>query len=289
MASVLNADSGDTEKIAEMVAECKRMGIDVLPPNINESFEGFTVVKNSEGKEQIRFGLSTIKNFGEGIAHSIIEERKSGGKFKSLEDFLTRINDRNLNKKSLEALIKSGAMDELGDRSKMYGNLEVIIEYNKEVARGPKNQDSLFGDLLQAPPLRLEESENISSTQQLSWEKELLGLYVSGNPLEQYKEKIEKNSVKISKIKENPPKPTVTITVVGTVEEVKVIKTKKGDDMAFVKLADLEDNLECVVFPKLFASHKQILNTDSVLVVEGKVSMRNDLPSLIIDKIKRLC
>jgi DNA polymerase III subunit alpha len=289
MAAVLDADSGDTEKIAEMVAECKRMEIDVLPPNINESFEGFTVTKNSDGKEQIRFGLSTIKNFGEGIAHAIIEERKSGGKFKSLEDFLTRITDRNLNKKSLEALIKSGAMDELGDRSQMYGNLELLLTYNKEIARGPKNQDSLFGDMLSAPPLRLEECEIISSTQQLSWEKELLGLYVSGNPLEQFKEKIEKNSVKISKIKENPPKETVTITVVGTVEEVKIIKTKKGDDMAFVKLADLNDNLECVVFPKLYASHKLILNTDSVLVVEGKVSMRNDIPSLIIDKIKRLC
>lgn len=289
MASVLDADSGNTEKIAEMVAECKRMEIDVLPPNINESFEGFTVTKNPEGKEQIRFGLSTIKNFGEGIAHSIIEERKANGKFKSLEDFLTRITDKNLNKKSLEALIKSGAMDDLGNRSQMFGNIEGIIEYNKEVARGPKNQDSLFGDLLPVPPLRLEECEEISSTQQLAWEKELLGLYVSGNPLEQFKDKIEKNSVKISKIKENPPKPTVTVTVVGTVEEIKVIKTKKGDDMAFLKIADLTDSLEGVIFPKLYASHKQILTGDAVLVLEGKVSMRNDLPSLVIDKIKRLC
>ena len=193
------------------------------------------------------------------------------------------------NKKSLEALVKSGAMDELGDRSQMYGNMEGIIAYNKEIGQGPKNQDSLFGDLLSAPPLRLEECDVISTTQQLSWEKELLGLYVSGNPLEQFKEKIEKNSVKISKIKENPPKPTVTVTVVGTVEEVKVIKTKKGDDMAFLKLADLNDTLEGVIFPKLYASHKQLLSGDAVLVVEGKVSMRNDIPSLIIDKIKRLC
>ncbi len=289
MSAVLDADSGNTEKIAEMVAECKRMGIEVLPPDINESFEGFTVTKDENGAERIRFGLSTIKNFGEGIAHAIIEERKVNGKFSSLEDFLTRITDRNLNKKSLEALIKSGAMDKLGDRSKMFGNIEGIIAYNKEVARGPKNQDSLFGDMLAAPPLRLEECEIFSSTQQLSWEKELLGLYVSGNPLEQFKDKIEKNSVKISKIKENPPKETVTITVVGTVEEVKIIKTKKGDDMAFLKLADLNDTLEGVVFPKLFATHKNAITTDSVLVVEGKVSMRNDIPSLIIDKIKRLC
>lgn len=288
MASVLDADSGDTEKISEMVTECKRMGIEVLPPNINESFAGFTVTKGKDGVERIRFGLSTIKNFGEGIAHAIIEERESGGKFTSLENFLTRITNRNLNKKSLEALVKSGAMDELGDRSQMYGNMEGIIAYNKEIAQGPKNQDSLFGDLLSAPPLKLEECEVISSTQQLAWEKELLGLYVSGNPLEQFKEKIEKNSVKISKIKENPPKATVTVTVVGTVEEVKVIKTKKGDDMAFLKLADLTDTLEGVVFPKLYASHKHLL-IDGVLVVEGKVSMRNDMPSLIIDKIKRLC
>ncbi len=289
MASVLDADSGNTEKIAEMVTECKRMDIEVLPPSINSSFEGFTVVKNDKGIEEIRFGLSTIKNFGEGIAHSIIEERKSGGKFKSLEDFLTRITDRNLNKKSLEALVKSGSMDELGDRSQTYGNIEGILAYNKEIARGPKNQDSLFGDTLKAPPLKLEECEVISSTQQLAWEKELLGLYVSGNPLEQFKEKLEKHAVEISKIKANPPKETTMITIGGTIEEIKIIKTKKGDDMAFLKVADLSDSIEAVVFPKLFASHKQILTNDAVLVMQGKVSLRNDQPSILIEKIKRLC
>jgi DNA polymerase-3 subunit alpha len=289
MASVLDADSGDTDKIAEMVAECKRMGIEVLPPNINESFEGFTVVKNADGIEEIRFGLSTIKNFGEGIAHSIIEERKSGGKFSSLENFLTRITDRNLNKKSLEALVKSGAMDSLGDRSQMFGNIEGIIAYNKEIARGPQNQDSLFGDTLQAPPLRLEHSVEITPAQKLAWEKELLGLYISGNPLEPYREKLEKHAMKITKIKESPPKETTMITVGGTLEEIKVIKTKKGDDMAFLKIADFTDNIEAVVFPKLYASHRLILVQDAVLVLEGKVSMRNDVPSIIIEKIKRLC
>lgn len=289
MASVLDADSGDTDKIAEMVAECKRMGIEVLPPNINESFEGFTVVKNKDGIEEIRFGLSTIKNFGEGIAHSIIEERKSGGKFTSLENFLTRITDRNLNKKSLEALIKAGAMRELGDRSQMYGNIESLIAYNKEIARGPQNQDSLFGDTLAAPPLRLEHSVEITSAQKLAWEKELLGLYISGNPLEPFREKLEKHAMKISAIKEKPPKETTMITIGGTLEEVKVIKTKKGDDMAFLKIADFTDSIEAVVFPKLFASHKLILTQDAVLVLEGKVSMRNDIPSVIIEKVKRLC
>lgn len=289
MASVLDADSGDVDKIAEMVTECKRMEIAVLPPNINYSFEGFTVVKNKEGTEEIRFGLSTIKNFGQGIAHSIIEERKNNGEFKSLENFLTRVTDRNLNKKSLEALIKAGAMDDLGDRSAMYGNLEFLLAYNKEIARAPHNQDSLFGDTLKAPPLKLEFAEEITPAQKLAWEKELLGLYISGNPLEPFKEKLEKHATKISKIKEAPPKETEMITIGGTVEEVKVIKTKKGDDMAFLRIADFNDSIEAVVFPKLYASHRDILTQDAVLVIQGKVSVRNDLPSVIIEKVKRLC
>ncbi len=288
MASVLDADSGDTEKIAEMVAECKRMNIEVLPPDINESFEGFTVTKTAEGVEQIRFGLSTIKNFGEGIAHTIIEERKSGGKFKSLEDFLTRITDRNLNKKSLEALIKSGSLDKLGDRGQMYGNLESLILYHKEIARGPQNQDSLFGNLLSNPPLRLDHTEEISNAQKLAWEKELLGLYVSGNPLEPFKEKLDQHAIKISKIKAEP-KEGVSVTVGGTIEEVKIIKTKKGDDMAFLKIADMTESIEAVVFPKLFASHRGILTQDALIVLEGKTSIRNDISSIIIEKVKRLC
>jgi DNA polymerase-3 subunit alpha len=289
MASVLDADSGDVDKIAEMVTECKRMEIAVLPPNINYSFEGFTVVKNKDSTEEIRFGLSTIKNFGEGIAHSIIEERKNNGTFKSLEDFLTRVTDRNLNKKSLEALIKSGAMDDLGDRSQMYGNLEFLLAYNKEITRAPKNQDSLFGDSLKAPPLSLEDVEELTPAQKLAWEKELLGLYVSGNPLEPFREKLEKHAIKISKIKEAPPKETEMITIGGTIEEVKMIKTKKGDDMAFLRIADFDDSIEAVVFPKLFASHREVLTQDAVVVIQGKVSVRNEMPSVIIEKVKRLC
>ena len=143
--------------------------------------------------------------------------------------------------------------------------------------------------MIQAPPLRFEHTETITPAQQLAWEKELLGLYISGNPLEPYREKLEKHAMKITKIKESPPKETTMITVGGTLEEVKVIKTKKGDDMAFLKIADFTDNIEAVVFPKLFASHKLILVQDAVLVLEGKVSMRNEVPSIIIEKVKRLC
>jgi DNA polymerase-3 subunit alpha len=145
MSAVLTAESGDVEKINEIISECKRMNIPVLPPDINESFGGFTVVTDEKtGEEKIRFGLYTIKNFGEGIGGVIINERKQNGKFKSLADFLDRIKDKNLNKKSLEALIKSGAMDALGERGSMLGNLESILAYNKEKNKAPENQDSLW-------------------------------------------------------------------------------------------------------------------------------------------------
>jgi DNA polymerase-3 subunit alpha len=161
LSAVLSSESGDTEKIAETIAECKRIGIPVLPPDVNESFSQFTVVKDGD-MYRIRFGLVTIKNFGQGISTAIIDERKKDGKFKSLADFLDRVRDRNLNKKSLESLIKSGAMDCFGiDRGTMMANIDLLLEYNKESASGHKDQDSLFGmmsDSSSVPTLRLVET-----------------------------------------------------------------------------------------------------------------------------------
>ena len=192
MAAVLSAESGDVEKIAESITECKRMGIEVLPPDVNESYQEFTIRKREvvgkDGavtrKNVIRFGLSTIKNFGEGISAFIIKERKTVGKFASLENFLDRIKDRNLNKKSLEALIKAGAMDEFGERGAMLGNLDDLLAYNKE--KGASAQDSLFGGLggTQAPGLTLRPMPPATMADKLAWEKELLGLYISGHPLD---------------------------------------------------------------------------------------------------------
>ena len=135
MSAVLTADAGDVEKIAEFINDCKHMNIPVLPPNVNESFQDFTVVKVTGQPDTIRFGLTTIKNFGEGIANTIIEERKKNGKFKSLSNFLDRIKDKNLNKKSLEALIKTGALDEFGERGQMLGNVENMLTYSKEAGK----------------------------------------------------------------------------------------------------------------------------------------------------------
>ena len=188
MAAVLTADQGDVEKVAEMINECKRMGIEILPPDVNESFSDFTVVDRYTGKAfdskdvkidisksetetmSIRFGLTTIKNFGEGIATAIIRNRLDNGKFKSLTDFLERITDKNLNKKSLEALIKSGALDSLGKRSDMMYNLEGLLKYNKDVAKTDSNQASLFDGTESTGNLTLEQSEPLSTEQKLAWE-----------------------------------------------------------------------------------------------------------------------
>ncbi|MFZ2072351.1 MAG: DNA polymerase III subunit alpha, partial [Minisyncoccia bacterium] len=173
MTAVLTSESGDVEKVAEIVHECQKMNIDVLPPNINESFGDFTIIVGSDHEtgRTIRFGLYTIKNLGYDIANSIIEERTKNGKFTSLEDFFERINHKNLNKKSVEALAKSGAMDDFGTRNMIIGNLEKLLAFNKE-SRTTSNQDSLFGSIggIKAK-LSLENQKEETKQEKLLWEK----------------------------------------------------------------------------------------------------------------------
>ncbi|MEK7635085.1 MAG: DNA polymerase III subunit alpha [Patescibacteria group bacterium] len=294
MRAVLSAESGDTEKVAVSIKECKRMGIEILPPDINESFSDFTLIKKSQEElekegETIRFGLTTIKNFGEGISHLITEERKNNGKFKSLEDFLTRIQDRNLNKKSLEALIKSGAMDAFGERGLLLFNMDTLLEYNKE-ASGNKDQDSLFGSLTASgefSPIHLAPSETISPKEKLSWEKELLGLYVSGNPLDEFKEKLANQKTNIAKIKESSKEKDLVV-VGGLIENMRDILTKNGDKMFFIKLLDLSGEIELVVFPRTLIEFSSIFVPDQCIVVKARVSLRNGEKTLIAEKAKKL-
>jgi len=293
MAAVLTADSGDVDKISEMINECKKMDINVLPPDINESYSDFTVIENPDPmsgvKSEIRFGLTTIKNFGEGIALQIIQEREANGKFVSLEDFISRISSRNFNKKSLEALIKTGALDKLESRARMLGNLEDILKYNKEIHKSSENQNSLFADsnLIQAPKLKLEEAEEISTAQQLAWEKELLGLYISGHPLDQYSGKIEGASFSLKKIKEEAVE-GATIKIIGHIDNIHEITTKKGATMAFVNIADKNDSAEVVLFPKIWEEKKKELYKGLCVIAKGKVSKRNGEFGVLVDKISPL-
>ncbi len=286
MSAVLTADSGEIEKIAEFVEECKRMNIPVLPPDINESFKDFTVVKANKTDEmdKIRFGLTTIKNFGEGIAEAIILEREQNGKFKSLEDFLNRVHNRNLNKKSLEALIMCGAMDSFGERGEMLGNIEDILAYNKEMVKDSLNGDSLFAHTTHSTHLKLSPKEPASKDQKLIWEKELLGLYVSGHPLDKFKEKLS-GKLSIQKIK-NELRQGMIGVVSGIVSNLQEIITKKNEKMCFIKLSDFSGSIEVVVFPSILEQFKDIIKPDACISIKGKMSNRNDQISMIADQIK---
>lgn len=294
MSAVLTAESGDTDRIAEIIAECKRMGIPVLPPDVNKSFEGFgVVVKTDETKnDEIRFGLTTIKNFGEGIGHSIVEERKANGEFKSLSDFLRRIKDKNLNKKSMEALIKTGALESItpssSDRGTLLFNLDKLLAFNKEERSKESDQDSLFS-LMSTPTaaaeIELEPTPPINPSDQLLWEKELLGLYISGHPLDSFKHKLEGRETNIKKIKETGKEKT-PVVVGGIIESIRSVVTKKGEKMIFLKLADLSDSVDAVVFPKVFEEFQDVLIPESCIVIKGTFSLRNGEKSILIDKVK---
>lgn len=289
MSAVLTAESGDVETIGIMVNECKRMGIDVLPPSINESFSQFSVIKGGDDKYKIRFGLTTIKNFGVGISSSITAERKQNGKFENLADFLDRVKDKNLNKKSLESLIKSGALDDFGDRGLLLHNLESLLSYHKERASTPENQSSLFGlmeDSTTLPTLRLEPAPEATLKDKLSWEKELLGLYVSGHPLEEFRDKLLAKNINIKKLEEF--REGAEVVIGGMIEEIRDVLTKNNERMVFMKLADFSGSIEVAIFPRVLTEFRQFIQDNSCIAIKGRVSKRKGETSFIAEKIKDL-
>ncbi len=299
LSAVLSSESGDTEKVAETIAECKRMNIPVLPPDINESYSQFTVVKDSGSSQEvgssalkrIRFGLVTIKNFGQGIATAIIDERKKGGKYKSLTEFLERVKDRNLNKKSLESLIKAGALDCFGiDRGAMLGNLDLLLDYNKDSDEKHRDQDSLFGmmtDTSSVPTLTLLDVPKAEMKDKLAWEKELLGLYISGHPLEKYRAIIAKKDLNIKKVLATK-KDGESVVLCVIINEVRAIQTKKNETMAFITIADFSGTVDAVVFPRTYTEFKNLIAIDKCIAVKATVNTRNGERSFLIDNMKGL-
>ncbi len=328
LSAVLTSEQGETEKVAETIAECKRMNIPVLPPDVNESFSQFTVIKNTdtdllsrdevsacpprvfnrsallwpvggsadsvaanECQYHIRFGLVTIKNFGQGISTAIIEERKRGGKFKSLADFLDRVKDKNLNKKSLESLVKAGAMDCFGeDRGVMLGNIELMLAYNKEIENRNTSQNSLFGmmvDVSSVPKLRLNEVPVVELKDKLGWEKELLGLYISGHPLEKYRAVIEKKDIDIKKALERVKEGESVILGV-IINEVRTIQTKNNETMAFVTISDFSGSSEAVVFPRVYQEFRELISSDKCLAIKATINNRNGEKGFLIERLKAL-
>jgi len=300
MAAILTAESGDVEKISVIIEECKNMNIPVLPPHINESYGGFTclpeekdtIISEKNKSKKIRFGFYTIKNLGTDISDAIISERKSKGKFKSISDFLDRIKHKNLNKKSMEALIKSGCMDEWEDRGVLLSNLEAMLEYNHETNRQDKNQISLFGNLkTEAPSFKMKSSSIATQAEKLLWEKELLGLYISGHPLDRIREKLESRNINIKKIKEdkeNNIRNGMQVTLAGIIETVRQVITKNNERMAFLKIADLTDSIEAVAFPSIFKESVDVFVPEKCIAFSGKISLRNGEKSIIIEAVKEV-
>ncbi|MEX0933744.1 MAG: DNA polymerase III subunit alpha [Candidatus Paceibacterota bacterium] len=306
MASVLTADAGDTQKISELIVECIRIGIPVLPPDVNESFGDFTVIKASKPGlpskspdsaskkevslgDQIRFGLYSIKNFGREIADALIEERGKNGKFTSFEEFLGRIHHRNLNKKSLESLIKCGALDKLEGRAEMLANMEEALSYSKSQTKMGDSQSSLFSLMNEKeslPSLRLKGAKKLTLEEKLIWERELLGVYVSGHPLDPHKEKIAQKKLSIGRLRNY--REGITTPVAGIFEEIRTITTSKGEPMAFAKIADINDRIDAVIFPRTYALHRDLLEEPVALLINGKISHRNGELSLVVEKIKKL-
>jgi DNA polymerase-3 subunit alpha len=291
MAAVLTADEGDTESISTFVNECERMKIKVLPPDVNESGTDFTVATAEDSEKVIRFGLTTIKNFGESIAHEIIAQRKADGPFASLSEFLCRLESKSLNRKSLESLIKCGALDRFADssggRAHLLMNIELLLAFHRE-ATAKTPQDSLFGAMTARPELRLPPSVSSTSlTEQLIWEKELLGIYVSGHPLDAHEETMAKSKMTIAAVNADARAgmPLILPVLVG---EVKTVLTKGGDKMAFVRFEDKTDSIEAVIFPKIFKEYAEIVSPGMCLLIKGNVSKRNGETSLTIEKLKVL-
>jgi DNA polymerase-3 subunit alpha len=284
LTALLTADSGDTEQISIYVAEARRMGINVLPPDVNESGTDFTVV--GEEKDAIRFGLSSIKNFGDGISEAIIAERKMHGQFKTLTDFLSRVGSKNLNRKSLESLIKCGALDSLGERGTLLTHTEDLLAFHRE-ATASAPQDSLFGAFAAPAEILLTKSSPVSLTDKLMWEKELLGIYVSGHPLDAHTEVTKKAVLTIANIKEEKQQGRLVILPL-LVTTVRALLTKGGEKMAFVTVEDKTDSIETVIFPKLLKTHANVIVPGACLLVKAKVSIRNGETTLAIEELKPL-
>lgn len=283
MAAFMNSETGDVERIAFLIEECRDMDIEVLSPDINESFERFTVLAK-DGKPVIRFGLTAIKNVGEHIVQAIIQERKTNGKFNDIEDFVMRVHGRDLNKKSLESLIRCGAMDMFGERNMLLANIDPLLTYAREKQKNSSmGQVSLFGDVIELPPVTLVSTEPAAKWEKLMWEKELLGLFVSEHPLNDYQATLRLE--KVVSIKEASKLPH-TMKIGGVITKTQKIVTKTGKPMVFSWLEDLSSKIEVVVFPNVLEKYPDAWEVNQVVVLRGKINERDGTPKFMCDAIK---
>ncbi len=298
MAALMSSDYDDTDRLSIEIAECQHMGLTVLAPDVNESFVEFSVVPDTNS---IRFGMAAIKNVGTGTVEEILRARQEG-EFSSIEDFLSRVNSRTVNRKAMESLIKTGGFDSLGERSILLHNLDMLLAYSGRLQKQAQDgQTDLFGSdeevTLERPKLQLKTpDEPHNSRESLTWERELLGLYLSQHPLEQFEKMLDEMTIPLNSLKlEHDGK---VATVGGTITNVREITTKNGQRMAFVALEDRYGSIEALIFPKVYeeqlANPSSIWQRDKVIIIKGKISARDrsDNPlseiKIIVDEAREI-
>lgn len=287
MTAVLQAEFGDADKVAAIVHECRRMGIDVLPPDVNESFRNFAMTSKPGEPGRIRFGLSGVKHVGTHICEVIYRERKEHGPYTSLEDFLERVQDKDLNKKSLESLIQAGALDGFGhDRGVLLANTESILFFarqNKE--RSQTNQGSLFSGtaITLDAKVSLRDTAEATLEEKLQWEKELLGIYISSHPFRDIARICGRALTPLSEV-EGFTRDAWIITG-GVIDGVVKKITKKGQIMLFVRIADETGNMEYLVFPKTYETTKDIWKEGTLVIVVGKTPKEQGDNKLFVENV----
>lgn len=288
MAALLTANSDDQSKVYDYINACVKMGIQVEPPNINRSDIDFTPVGDS-----ILFGLSAVRNVGQGAIAHLLEARNEGGVFKSLADLCDRVDSRTVNRRALEALIQCGAMDCINpNRRQLMHDLDLVLEWaqsrakDREVGQGNlfdmfggmgSGTTSTFGTAPSAPSV-----EDFPSQEKLKLEKNLLGFYISDHPLKSVQQAAKVLApISLNQLAEQPD--NVTLSAIVMLASVKPVVTKKGDRMAIVQMEDLTGQVEGVVFPKSFERIGQYIEADARLMIWGKVDRRDDRTQMIID------
>lgn len=298
MAALMTSVMGNTAKVAQYIQDCKRMGIEVLQPNINRSYSKFTV---EDGK--IRFGLAAVKNVGVNMIEAIASVRKSKGSFSSFFDFCHRVESRDLNKRAVESLIKCGAFDCLGVyRAQLLAAYERVLEgVNQNRKRNIQGQIGLFDmgedNSLSHQEDMLPDVKEFEEKIRLSLEKEVLGLYVSGHPLSQFERELSRYvsvySNVLSELKDHPEEVDLQdgskVRVGGLVVDKVTKTTKTNQMMAFITLEDLYGTIECIVFPKVFTRYMSLIEGDIPILLEGTLNFKEEeTPKILVNRIAPL-
>ncbi len=287
----LITNTGQSEKVASAVAECRRLGIKVLPPDINRSQVSFSI--ENDGKDStpaIRFGLAAIKNVGPGAIEPIIAERNKGGDFKSIEDLCRRADLHSMNKRVMESLIKAGALDSLGSRGALLQSIDRILSLAQREQRlretGQSTMFDLWGETMPVPlpGLELGATDNISTKEKLAWEKELMGVYLSEHPFSSIADKIGSETTLCGQI--DAEMAGQTVIVAGMVASVRHLFTKDRRPFASVMLEDLDGRIEVMVWPKVYDNTRDLWQEGNTLLVEGKVRLRDDRVQLNCDYVR---